>query len=301
MKNFDRVFSEIITITRPWSLILVTLMYFLGAGVFFYLGKSINLTVFVLGLACMLLLVSSSNLLKYFYDQPTPLKTPIHKAKPANLSPVSDRRIFLEVAITFLTIGAVLTVLLTIQHATSLTAFFILGAAFLLAILYAIPPFRLVYSGYGELTDAIIITNLVPAFALILQGGEIHRLLAMLSFPVTALALAGSLSKSLYEYVDDTKNLRKTLLIRLGWQMGMNLHNFLTLFAYLLLGIALLTGLPFAIGAPGLLTLPIGIYQVFQFQRVASGAKPNWKLITLISRVSPVITTYLFTFSLWIK
>jgi 1,4-dihydroxy-2-naphthoate octaprenyltransferase len=301
MKNFSKVISGLFKQSRPWSLILGILMYFLGGGVLGYLGRTINWAVFFLGLGCIILLQSSSYLLKQYYDRPTPLNRPLGTKSPDENDPLIDRRIFLEVAITFLAIGAVLTVLLTIQNAIHLPSLFILGAAFIISFTYAIPPFRLVYSGYGELADAILITNLSPMLAIVLQSSDLHRLLPMLTFPITSLYLAGSISESLLNYASDTKYFRKTLLVRLGWQLGMNLHNILILVSYLLLAIALLTGLPLILGAPGFLTLPIGIYQIIKIRQIAGGAKPHWTLLSLLARIIPIITAYLFAFALWTR
>ena len=55
---------------------------------------------------------------------------------------------------------------------------------------YAVPPLRLVDAGFGEFTLAVHIAVIAPALGFVLQQGEYHRLVAIVSFPLTLLALA---------------------------------------------------------------------------------------------------------------
>jgi 1,4-dihydroxy-2-naphthoate octaprenyltransferase len=171
---------------------------------------------------------------------------------------------------------------------------------FLGAFFYAVPPIRLESSGYGELTTSILVANLVPAFALLLlTGGDLHRLLAMSTFPLTILHLAMLLALELPDYATDIKYEKNTLLVRIGWEVGMRLHNLLILVAYLVLGLAVLLGLPPAIALPAFLSLPLGILQIFQMNRIAAGAKPNWTTLTLAAVTLFSATAYLLAFSFW--
>jgi 1,4-dihydroxy-2-naphthoate octaprenyltransferase len=190
-------------------------------------------------------------------------------------------------------------VLLLSNKAINLQGLLILGIAFLLAFFYAVPPLRLVYSGYGELSHAIFIANLVPAFAFLLQTGEVHRFLPMLTFPLAFLYLAMSLALSLKDYPENLKNNRKTLLVRLGWPNGMRLHNILILATYVLLTLAFVSGLTWGLTWPGLLTLPLAGFQVWQFIQINAGAKPHWGLLSLTAIGTLLMTAYLITFTLW--
>jgi 1,4-dihydroxy-2-naphthoate octaprenyltransferase len=170
---------------------------------------------------------------------------------------------------------------------------------FLGAFFYAVPPIRLESSGYGELTSSILVANLVPAFALLVQTGDLHRLLAMSTFPLTLLHLAMLLALELPDYATDIKFEKNTLLVRIGWEPGMRMHNFLILGAYLILGLAVLLGLPIAIALPAFLSLPLGMLQIFQMNRIAAGAKPNWTTLTLAAVTLFSATAYLLAFSFW--
>jgi 1,4-dihydroxy-2-naphthoate octaprenyltransferase len=104
--------------------------------------------------------------------------------------PGVPRELALWLGISCLAIAASLTVLLinTVTPDGAMVA--IMFLIFLGAFFYSVPPIRLVSTGYGELTTSILVANLVPAFAFLLQYGEFHRLLGMTTVPLTLLHLA---------------------------------------------------------------------------------------------------------------
>ena len=133
---------------------------------------------------------------------------------------------------------------------------FILGEFFI-----TLPPFRLVSSGYGELIMSIIIVGLIPAMAFLFQGHDFHRLLVMVAFPLTLLYLGMLLALEFPDYASDIKQGKKPILIRIGWQRGMLLHNILILGSFVLLGMAFVFGLPFRIGWPVFFVLPVAYFK----------------------------------------
>ncbi len=300
----------LIRYARPWALLAGILLYALGAGIVHYLGFAVDWSIYFLGQAVVTLLQVSSYYLKTYYDlleQPErprrprpPARRPNESETPEEEEPVDlPRSSVLQAAITALSIGAVITVLLIAQGAITLPALVILGVAFLLAFFYAVPPVRLVYTGYGELSQAILIANLFPALAYLFQTGELHRLLGMLTFPLTALYLAMALARQLPTYATDLRLNRQNLMVRLGWQRGMYYHNLLIFMAYLLLGLAALLGLPWGLTWPVLLALPVGMFQVWQMIRISSGAPPSWRLLTISAVALVGITAYLINLALW--
>ncbi|MEA4908686.1 MAG: UbiA family prenyltransferase [Chloroflexi bacterium] len=300
----SNLLTYFVRILRPGTLLAGILLYTLGVGIANYLGETINWSVFGTGLSLVLILLVSCFLLKALYDLPAadPSRSQ-HKARESSTGPEVPenltRTTLLPVAFSALTVGAVLTVILYSQGAVTPPTMVILGAAFVAAMIYAIPPYRLVYSGYGELIEAILLASFIPALAYSFQSGELHRLLAMLTFPLMALYLAMRLAGSLPGYMQDIKDERSTLMVRLGWQRGMNLHNLLILFAYLLLGLAAVLGLPWSLTWPGLLTLPLGIFQIWQMAQISAGASPRWRVLTLTALAVFGFTAYLLAFALW--
>jgi len=297
MKENSSPLIAFLRISRPLALLGGLLFYALGAGVFVYLGQTLDWANYWLGQGCVTLLQLSSFYLQAYYDHPDALgRSGKDDHTPAGSLP---RLVWLQAAITTLSIGAVLTVLLYGRQAINLAALVLLGMAFLISYFYAVPPVRLVYSGYGELTGAIFLANITPALAFVLQAGELHRLITMLTFPLTALYLAMSLALALPEYAADLKNERRTLLVRIGWQRGMNLHNLMVLGAYFILGLAALSGLPWGLTWPGMLTLPLGLYQIWLIVQINNGVKPRWQVLVPTAIATLGITTYLLTLALW--
>jgi 1,4-dihydroxy-2-naphthoate octaprenyltransferase len=301
---------------RPVSILGGVLLYALGGGIASYLGYQIDWPVYWIGQAAVTLLQLSSFFLREYFDragQP-PFEPRIPRPPRAEEKPLADsedpepalpdveapRVIFLQFATATLTIGAVLTVLLLAQHKLTPPAFLFLGLAFLLALVYAVPPFRLVYSGYGELVLAILEANLFPALAFLFQSGELHRLLAMLTFPLTLLYLAAMLAISLRQYYQDILENRQTMLARLGWQRGMTLHNLLIALAYIVLAVSVIIGLPWRLAFPAFLSLPIAIFQIWQMNSIASGGKPHWRLLFFTSLALVGFTVYFLNLALWI-
>ena len=289
---------------RPGSLILVVLMYSLGTGIADFLGLPIDLPAYWLGLSSSVLLMLSSQLLDLFfrtYEPETvkPIQETIKQKKP-ELSLIDFRRLMLQAAITTLTIVAVLTVLLIAQERVNPAALSILGISFILTFFYAVPPITLSRKGLGEVIETILIANLIPAFGLLLQTSEIHRLLFMLTVPLTALMLTMWLALALPDYGKDITHGRMNMMTSMGWERGMWFHNFLIILAYALLILAFILGLPWRLVWPGLLTLPIGVYQIIQIRQIASGIKPNWNVLNLTAIALLGLTAYLITLSLWI-
>jgi 1,4-dihydroxy-2-naphthoate octaprenyltransferase len=211
------------------------------------------------------------------------------------------REIALWAGIAALTAATSFTVMMMRAADLNPVLLLVMILIFLGAFFYSVPPVRLVESGYGELTTSIVVGSLVPALAFILQYGEFHRLVAMSTFPLIALHFAMMLAFELPDYAVDLKFEKLTLMVRLGWEHGMLLHNILLLVAYLLIGLAMLFGFPLPVALPALLSLPLGIFQVWYMTRIAAGAKPNWTLLGWLAVLVFGVTTYLLTFSFWTR
>ena len=288
-------FSRMINAARLWKLLAGFLFYALGAGILSYLGNPIDFRVYALGQVVFTCFQGSSYFLTAYYDAIKPVHV---QAKPYTERERREILGMLQIALALLTAGVVMVLLLIIGGDLTPIAGTFLAFIFLLFFLYGIPPVRLVYSGYGELSEAILLANLGPAFAFLLQTGSLHRLLGMITFPLTSLYLAMLLLLAFRSYAADVKYRRGTLLQRIGWQRGMVLHNILILAAYALIVSAALLGLPWGLTWPVLLTLPLGIFQIWQMIRVADGARPLWQLMTLTAVALPILTVYFLMFAL---
>jgi 1,4-dihydroxy-2-naphthoate octaprenyltransferase len=300
--EFLRLFIRLI---RPLFLLGSIVLYALGAGIARYLGVSLDWNTYLLGQAWVIVLQLSTHFLNEYYnapaDQDNPNRTPFTGGSGALGPGKLPRRVALVSGLACLAVVASLTVLLISQVQPSPAAYLIMLLAFLGSFFYSTPPVSLESSGYGELTTSILVAFLVPAFSFVLQAGELHRLVAMASFPLTLLCLAMLISFELPDFGTDFKHNKKTLLVRMGWSAGMTVHNILVFSAYLLLGLAVSFGLPPSIALPAFLSLPLALLQVWQMRRIAAGVKPNWTAVTLNGLVLFSTTAYLLAFAFWTR
>jgi 1,4-dihydroxy-2-naphthoate octaprenyltransferase len=294
-----------IRLTRPLFLLGVVVLYALGIGIAHYLGVMIDWGIVIMGQVWVTLLQLSVHYLNEYYDSPEDQDNPNRTfltGGSGTLGPGKlPRRVALMAGLACLAFLASATVVLASRANPSPTVYLIMGLAFLGAFFYSTPPVRLEASGYGELTTSVLVAFMVPAFAFILQAGEFHRLIAMSAFPLVALMLAMMLAFELPDYMTDLKHGKRTLMVRVGWQNGMILHNVLILSAYLLLVIARTFGFPWFSTLAGLLSLPVGIFQIWQMRRISTGEKPNWTALTTGALAMLGSMAYLLAYSFWMN
>lgn len=300
-----RTISLFIRLSRPLFLVGGMLLYALGVGIARYLGTQIDWSLYFIGQIYVITMQLSANFLKEYFDFPADNDNPNRTIFSGGSGAVGKGKLSKETvmwaALTTLTILASLTVVLVNVAPFSPLLITIVVFAFLGSFFYSVPPIRLAYSGYGELTASILVANIVPIFAYVIQVQEFHRLLAMTTFPLTALHLAMMIAFEFPGYLNDIKHEKLTLLVRLGWERGMVIHNILILSAFLLLVMAAMFGLPLAIFLPAFLSLPLGLLQIWQMRRIAAGAKPNWTTLGLTAVVLFGSVAYLLAFTFWTR
>jgi 1,4-dihydroxy-2-naphthoate octaprenyltransferase len=299
-----RTLKLFIQLSRPLFLLGGFLFYALGAGIARYLGQPIDWGVYLLGQAWGTLLQLSTHYLNEYFDAPAdidnPNRTPFTGGSGALGPGKLPRATALWAGIGCLAGVGSLTAMLMATGALNPAALLVMLLIFLGAFFYAVPPVRLEATGYGELTTSILVANLVPAFSLLLQTGEFHRLLTMATFPLTMLILALFIVARLHRYSQDVKFGKQNLLVRLGWKLGMKLHNFLILSSFILLSLAMGLGLPFRIALPVFLALPLGLLQIWLIHRITNGAKPNWLIMKTISQSLVGLYAYFLVYGFWI-
>jgi 1,4-dihydroxy-2-naphthoate octaprenyltransferase len=121
----------------------------------------------------------------------------------------------------------------------------------------------------------------------------------MITFPIALMYLAMELALSLRRYGTEMWGKMVTLMGKMGWQRGMNLHNLLLLTSYLLVAIAAIFGHPWTLTWPVLLSIPVAILQILVFLGIANGAKPHWRLVTFCALAIPALSAYFVGFALW--
>jgi 1,4-dihydroxy-2-naphthoate octaprenyltransferase len=288
---------SLLRLSRPLNIILAALAYVLGAGIAQYLGVSQNVAVFWLGLGGIVLAQFSMGLLaEALRPVEQPSENNEHRAERVVL-----RNAALMVSVGALASAGIIAILLGQTGGLSPVVMLFLGFSLLVILAYAVPPLRLVDAGFGEFSLAVHIAMLAPALGFVLQQGEYHRLVAIISFPLTLLAMAYFLILDFPTFAIDEKFDRRTLLRSMGWQRAVPLHHGLILGAYTLLASALFFGLAWGLLWPSFLTFPFAILQIFWLRNISQGAKPVWNLLTINALAVFGLTAYLLTFAFWLR
>ncbi len=278
------------------SLLLDSLLLFgLGAGMARYLGAAVLASTYLVGQLWVIGLLFTTYFLRRYFDD---------RDSARHLGRMVWRLIpwkyaLLAGAATGLTVAVAMTFLLIQSGRVSQGVFFLMVAGFLGAVAYGVPPFQLAEVGYGELLLSVMIGVGVPSIAFLVFLGEFHRILAMATFPLGVLHLAMLMAYGFPNFARDRRLERKSLLMRMGWENGMMVHNLLILAAFLLLGLAAVFGFPGFAAYPSFLLLPLGVFQIVLMQRVAAGAKPNWNAITFGPTALFGVLAYILAFSFW--
>jgi 1,4-dihydroxy-2-naphthoate octaprenyltransferase len=284
--------SSLLSFLRLSNLGLVAaglLFYSIGAAVADYLGLRVVPMRLILGL----LVVSAALLLaQYLRAYFTFLAEHSNPAADRSTPYRLPRTLALYAAIIC---GGILAILLTgmaVQRAAPLASWLMLGIGILVAFAYSVPPLHLATSGYGELVVAVGLAGLVPAYGFALQTGEAHRLVWLATAPLIALAFAMLLTLRLRDYAGDLLHERRTLIVRLGWETGMRLHDGAILLAAGLMAAGVAGGLPLRVGIGGAIVLPLAAAQIWQMRRIRSGYPPRWRVLVSVATALLTLTAY---------
>ena len=299
-----RIEQFFLRIARPLYLLGGVLFYALGVGIARYLGNPVNWGLVILGQIWVTIFQLGFHFLITYFHHPQIIGAP-------NRIQINDDRegkaqyirvdLILSAAFTAFAVAAILGLLFLWWIKVSGVVFMIMGLMIIFVITLVVPPFQIIKTGYGDLLQAILVANLIPGIAFSLQYGELHRLVAMSTFPLTLLYLSTQLAQQFQSYGNNILKNKTTLLTIMGWERGMMLHNLLILIAYFLFGVAMLFGLSPRVTLPVFFVLPLGIFQIWYMTRIAAGAKPNWRLLNSTAIFVLGLTTYLLAFSYWIR
>jgi 1,4-dihydroxy-2-naphthoate polyprenyltransferase len=289
--------KKIYQVIRPLFLVFTALTYSLGAGIAHYLGGVVNPASFVSGLVSALALLCSTFLFSEYFR--------------LSLAPLQDGETFkdrnqfkvrlLQISFALVTFSVIcLTPLLVIRPFSSSAGVIFVLMVFAV-IVYAVPPVQLNNRGYGELILAGTLGYLLPAFGMLLQYSQVHRLLSFAAIPVTLLSLSYFLACDFPNYARDLAQGHHSILLRLTWQIAVPVHHIVILLAFLSLAVAPLLGIPWKLTGPSLLALPVAILQMVRLQISATGGKPMWRLFTAMAGTTLGLATYFLTITFWIR
>ncbi|MGB2895565.1 MAG: prenyltransferase [Anaerolineales bacterium] len=284
-------------LSRPHFLLGGFLLFGLGAAIATYLGKPIDWSLYILGQLLITSIQLMAQAMHTFFDGTREQEITFRSLFGGDRKALEPEHLpytaALISAIVTLTISATIAaILLVVKNVSFVTWVFVL-IGFFAAFFHSAPPVRLKTSGYGEIIAAIVVASFVPVFSFTLQTGELHRLLLMSTIPLAALLFAAFIAFEFPNYASDLKRDRQTLMVRVGWEIAMKLHDLAILFAIISFITAYVIGLPDRVALGALISFPLAIAQIWQLNRIKAGLPARWRTFTLSALALFAMTAYL--------
>ena len=299
--SYSRVLIQFIPID---TIISAILYYLLGVSISRYLGNNIDWSAFIIGLFIILfLLLLNICLFLYFKMIDFENRNNLFKRIEFELKPkqvVITQKLFLYSSIFMMILASFFILFLYTKIQVNILVLLFLMMFIILIIIDSVPPMSFGNSSYGIMINTFCITFLIPMTAFILQGNELHRLVLYICLPLFFIFFSMKTIVSIKNFGLDSKYDIKSFSTTLGWEKSINIHNFLMILGYLLLGSNIFLDIPSRIILPGMITLPIGIFQIIYLNQIVGGQKPNWQILNILSIATALITPYLITYALWI-
>lgn len=273
-------------------------LFILGLGVAHYLGYALDWELSFLALGWTILLQLSG----IFLRQSAAPSVNVSNKQTSN-NGISNSKLsqpFL-LAIALLASLSSLTVLFLAKGFITEQILFIMFAGVVGMVFLSISPLKDTLNGFHEVLLSILMTFFIPLFGFESQSRDIHRLILMIALPLFSLRMSAILTYELSTYASDLKTLNPTLLLRIGWQNGMFLHNALILFGFLLIALAVIFGLPIPIALPSMSVLLLGILQIWNMRKISEGKKPNWLALIIGDFSIYLLVIYFLAYSFWVR
>lgn len=295
-----------IRLSRPHFLLGGFLLFALGSAIAGYLGHSVDPGLYILGQAIVTSLQLGANYLNEYFDVNTDILNQSRTLFSGGSGALEgenglDRPIALYAAIASLTFAGTLASILLSTQQVDIEAWAVLALGIVGAVAYSVPPMRLISTGYGELVSSFVVAGLVPTFSFTLHTGEFHRLLVMSTVPLVAILFAVLIVFDLPDYMADLKAGKETLLVRIGWQAAMRLHDAAVGFAFISIVMAFVLGMPRRVALGSLIALPLGVAEIWMLWRIRQGDPPRWTLLTSSAVLLFGLTTYLQLAGYWLS
>jgi 1,4-dihydroxy-2-naphthoate octaprenyltransferase len=284
---------SIFTTQKIYLFTAAIFLYIMGAGLARFLGEPLKSVEFWTGFLYIFLILGSGFFLQIHFDPKS-----INEAVKSEEG-LRKHRQYLLAGLSLMAAGGLLAYFIYTSPAGTPVTNLFLVFVFLVMLLYAVPPANLANRGYGEVTLILLVVNVIPALAYAIQTGSLHSMLILLSLPLTSFFLAMAISTNLNGYLNAMLTGEKNLVIMLGWKLAMDLHDWLIVGGFVLLGLAYVRGLSWNVIWPTFIALPVFIFSIYEIHRIKSGIKPRWTLLTFSGYAGTGLLLYSLLFTLW--
>jgi 1,4-dihydroxy-2-naphthoate octaprenyltransferase len=292
------ILRTLLNIIKPFQLVSLMLSYLLGAGLVQYVREMRSWPVFIQGGVLLIFIHFSLECLKLLQRLADPRNWPDRMSlKDARLV----RLLCTILAATLLTVAT--TIFITWMQTGVVWHGLVILITVVLAVggLYYFSQSIEALLRFELLIEAVLFIVIPPALAYFLQSSDLHWLLTMVVFALVPGYLTNRLLILLKRFSSDYKFGVKTIVILMGWENTMLLHNALILLTYLLFALIALLGFPWFLIWPVFLSLPIGLVEIWLIERVKRGMKPFWGIMQFASACVLWIPMYLIGFAFWIR
>jgi 1,4-dihydroxy-2-naphthoate octaprenyltransferase len=294
-----------LAVLKPWELLFNLVFYFLGAGLANYLGNEVDWRYFWVGFIVMAAILIGGSALAACYRQISQghsLKNTVSNTLPGTPQAAGRKRLLncMMVMVVSFGIALILVIQIILNDDIPQQVILFLVLAIIFISIYSIPPFRLAERGFSEFTWSIEGAFLIPVVGFLIQQGTLNKLLVFICVPLALFYLVMELTRSLRPYaLDPGRYKRDTLVGKIGPKQGLNVIISLIPAAYLIAGLESFFGLSWSVLWRILITLPIGIFLIWNLQRIREGAKPNWQVLELTSIALAVFPAYFISIWFW--
>jgi 1,4-dihydroxy-2-naphthoate octaprenyltransferase len=271
---------------------LFTISFYLFGSIYCdYVGIEINIVDMCLGLLVILFFMAGMEFLNLIFSTDLDFE----RALRPYFGNLNYRMIFFVLAVTFIAIALVIVVF-QLQNTVSLL---ISGMILLVIFLYTVKPFRLIYSGYGEIVHAFLVAFLTPIFGYSIQtNGELHPTLVYFCIPFFFVVLAHQFIAKNRSLSKDIEKYHTTAVMRYGSILTLRIAIYLIAFSYIFILLTGMAALPWRFVLRWYLSIPVAIYLIWNLNKVLSGEKPAWQLVDFLSRSLVLLNLILIIFSL---
>ena len=221
-------------LTRPVFLLGGALLYALGAAIATSAGVPIDWSRYVLGQVIVTSVQLTTHYANEYFDYEADRLIGANRTWFTGGSGVLHRGLIpLNAALTAARVCAMIAVVAIVAAMPIEPAMSAIGALALLGgWFYSAPPVRLVASGFGELTTALIVAFLAPLSGLVMQQGPVDMRLIAITLPLVLMQLAMLVVVELPDLDADARAGKRTLVVRAGRARAAHLHSVLLIAAF---------------------------------------------------------------------
>ena len=294
--------KKVLSILKPINTLLILLTYFLGVGIAHYLGFPQKMNTLWNGLILIIAFHTGSIFLgKYFelYFFTNSNYSAYEKSNPIKYQQEKNLQIlFLLIGVACLSVCMIPLLAFIFTDVLIISSLVLIVLTFFIICIVEIFPNQVSSAGLLEFLQAFYFANLIPSIAFSLQSNSFHRLLFLLTFPLLFLFLALFIVFSLPKVKNNIETKDRSLISRIGPILSLRIHNLLILLAYLTLLSGSVLELPWKLIWPVLVTLPIGLIQIWQVNQIIKGYKPSFSPLIFTAIATAGFATYFMMLSL---